>query len=353
MKNTSTLALSVLFSLSAQAALPIFSVEKSLPELTNEQTPSFVLRQNHLLPAPRGVGAQAVWSLPGGRGENVKIIDIETGFNETHEDLLPFWVGAVPQDSDHGTAVMGILGAPDNGFGVVGIAPMSQTGFFGFIEGNQDRVDAAYIAGITKAIRESVAQLGAGDVLVIEQHMMGPDNSNWTAVEYWPEIFAELKAATDKGIHCVAAAGNGYSNLDAPAYKGAFDLSKRDSGCIVVGAGSQSAHERLGFSNYGSRVDAHGYGEGVTTTGYGQLFNAGKNATYTASFNGTSSATPIVAGAVALVSSIAKAQGKTITPIEMRAALRASGTPQGSRTVSQRIGNMPDVPALLGVLKLQ
>lgn len=354
-KHLLSLAVLALSPFAVQAALPIWQVpaQKNYVEaFVEDVTPSFIASQTYLEAAPVGVGAKKMWELPGGKGENVKIIDIETGMNDKHEDLLPFWVGAIPEDSMHGTAVMGILGASDNAFGVKGIAHGSQIGFYGFIEGNQDRVDAAYIAGINKAIRESVAQLEAGDVLVIEQHMMGPDNGNWTAVEYWPEIFAELKAATDKGIHCVAAAGNGYSNLDAPAYGGAFDLTKRDSGCIMVGAGAKNGRERLGFSNYGSRVDAQGFGEGVTTTGYGDLFRGDNNRLYTARFNGTSSATPVVAGTVALISSIAKAQGKTVTPREMRAALRATGTPQGSRTITQRIGNLPNAEELVKVLGL-
>jgi len=353
MKNLMpALALLVLAPLASHAAVPLWARPTNFVEAVDAVTPSFIASQTYLEAAPVGVGAKKVWNLPGGKGENVKIIDIETGFNENHEDLTPFWVGAVPVDSDHGTAVMGILGAPDNGYGVVGIAHEAQIGFYGFIAGNQDEVDQVYIDQITQAIRESAAQLEAGDVMVIEQHMMGPQSKNWTAVEYWPEIFAELKKVTDKGIHCVAAAGNGYSNLDHPDYKGAFDLTKRDSGCIMVGAGAKSDRNRLGFSNYGSRVDAHGFGEGVTTTGYGVLFNGGKDQTYTSSFNGTSSATPIVAGAVALISSIAEAQGKTITPKEMRAALRATGTAQGARTISQRIGNLPNAEELVKQLGL-
>jgi hypothetical protein len=59
-----------------------------------------------------------------------------------------------------------------------------------------------------------------------------------------------------------------------------------------------------------------------------------------------------VAGAVALISSIAEAQGKTISPKEMRAALRATGTPQGNRTITQRIGNLPNAEELVKQLGL-
>ena len=108
----------------------------------------------------------------------------------------------------------------------------------------------------------------------------------------------------------------------------------------------------MSFSNYGSRVDVWGYGTGVTTTGYGGLFNGGTNRLYTSSFNGTSSATPIVAGAVAVISSVAKKQGKMISPEQMREALHKTGTPQDANTTNIHIGNLPDIEAALKYLKI-
>lgn len=311
-------------------------------------TASYSDQQSYLKPAPVGIGAEAVWSRPGGRGENVKIIDIESGFNDRHEDLNVSLLGDNSTlQADHGTAVMGILSAQDNGFGITGIAHQAQATLYAFKKGQLSEVNDLYLAAMVKAIRESVALLGAGDVLLIEQHMFGPDKKKYTAVEYWPEIFKELKAATDKGIHCIQAAGNGDSNLDHKAYKGAFDLKVRDSGCILVGAGDPLSKERLPFSNYGSRIDAQGFGKDVVTTGYGDLLNLNLDQKYTAKFSGTSSAAPIVAGAVALVSSMAKSSGKQISPREMREALRETGTPQGKKTTKTRIGSLPDLNQLI------
>lgn len=341
-------------SMGVHAALPVWHKNLFAVPVTTAPTPDLTRAQFYLQPAPRGVGAVDAWNLPGGRGQNVKVIDIEVSYENRHEDLgEPFYLGANPQaETHHGTAVLGVIRGLGNEFGMTGIAPDARMGFFGFIEGEQGDVDRKYIEGINRAIRESAARLEPGDVLVMEQHMYGPDGNRFTAVEYWPEIFAELKKVTDKGIHCVQAAGNGGSNFDAPVYQGAFDLSKRDSGCIIVGAGNPGNHERLFFSNYGSRIDAFGYGEGVATMGYGDLFNGGVTRQYTEAFSGTSSATPVVAGAVAVVSSIAKAQGRLITPREMRDALRRTGTPQGPRTRGSRIGNLPNIAEMLRVLGL-
>ncbi len=343
-----------IFFTTAQAAVPVFyDIKPKASLLVDEPTPDFAAGQTYLDPAPKGVGARQAWALQGGKGENVRIIDVETAFEAQHEDLGSlFYLGNNPNDNtNHGTAVTSILRGIENSFGVIGIAFKAQLGFFGFAEGAFEEVDERYIKGINAAISGSVAKLYAGDVLVIEQHMVGPDNRKYTAVEYWQPIFDELKKATAKGIHCVQAAGNGGSNFDADIYQRAFDLSFRDSGCIMVGAAGAD-HERLGFSNYGSRIDAHGYGRGVTSAGYGDLFNGGVTRMYTDQFSGTSSATPIVAGSVAVVSSIAKAQGRIISPLEMRAALRATGTRQGDRSKAQRIGNLPSIGEMMNYLKL-
>ena len=326
------------------------------PEQPMKDPEDYSSFQNYLDEAPRGVGARKAWQLPGGRGENVRIIDIEVCWSDKHKDFMPpFYIGANPDcpSTDHGTAVWGEIAAKDDGKGVVGIAHGADFGIYGFSEGDWDEVDDQYTYSINRAIKESVDQLQPGDVLVIEQQMVGPDLRKNTAVEYWPHIFDQLKLATDKGIICVEAAGNGSSNFDEPIYRGAFDLKVRDSGCIIVGAVGQGSMNRLSFSNYGKRLDASAYGNNVVTTGYGDLFNGGDDNTYTARFAGTSSATPIVAGAVAVVSSLAKQQGRTISPKEMRDALRATGTPQGRATVRTRVGSFPVIQQLMDQLQIK
>src|SRR5438105_8542703 len=44
--------------------------------------------QGYLDAAPLGLDARYAWTLPGGRGENVRICDIEYSWNLTHNDLL-------------------------------------------------------------------------------------------------------------------------------------------------------------------------------------------------------------------------------------------------------------------------
>lgn len=307
----------------------------------------FESQQFYLNAAPEGVDARFLWTKEGGTGKGIRIIDVETGWHIDHFEFSPvFYDNGKNAFTDHGTAVWGQVAGRRDGKGITGIAydvewGIAANGFKGFGD---------YPLTIAAVIEAAALQMAAGDIMVIEQH--APLVDDYGPIEYFEPVFKILQLTVSKGIHCIAAAGNGYSNLDDPKYNKAFDLSTRDSGCVLVGAAdspkSSRVRQRSSFSDYGSRVDAFGYGEDVVTTGYGDLFEGqieGKLGSYTNSFSGTSSATPIVTGAVAGILGIAKAQGKVITPAEMRAALRATGTPQEGDT-SERIGNLPNAVQL-------
>ena len=101
----------------------------------------------------------------------------------------------------------------------------------------------------------------------------------------------------------------------------------------------------MNFSTYGSRVDVQGYGSLVTTTGYGDLFGGtDMNQFYTDTFEGTSSASPIVTGAAATLQGVQLAhRGLPLEPTEVRRILTDTGTPQQSGPYSGHIGPRPDL----------
>jgi subtilisin family serine protease len=241
----------------------------------------------------------------------------------------------------HGTAVLGEVVGRDNGKGVVGIAP------------DVDRVITSSIGdtSVADAIDTAAEQLGAGDVLLIELQGGGP-RGRFLPVEYWDDAFDAISAATDRGIVVVEAAGNGGEDLDHRAYGGKLDRKRRDSGAIVVGAGGPpragfTDRARLDFSNYGSRVDVQGWGRRVATLDYGDLQQcAGVDRHYTDLFSGTSSASPIVAGAAILLESYTRARGVTLAPREVRRVLGETGTPQTGDT-GKHIGPRPDLDRAL------
>jgi subtilisin family serine protease len=240
-----------------------------------------------------------------------------------------------------------------NNFGVMGIAPDS-------------KFSAASIFGsgnsAAKAIKTAADKLNKGDIILIELQR------NFIPIEYWSADFDAVKYATAKGIIVIAAAGNGNNNLDDAIYQEKFNRNNRDSGAILVGAGAPPSgkygpdRSRLSFSNYGSIVDAQGWGREVTSTG-GSYDSQGrgipgdlqggtdKNKWYTKSFSGTSSASPIVVGAVACLQSVQKTRGGTpLTYTQIRDKLRNTGSPQTNATgrpKSQRIGNRPNLRQLI------
>jgi hypothetical protein len=348
------------------------------PDGEQAPTASFIARQLYLEIAPGGIDARYAWTRVGGKGQGVRVIDIEGAWRFTHEDLLQNQGGVIggTQSTDigwrnHGTAVTGVFGGDENAFGITGIAPLANTRAISIFGG----------AGTAAAIRQAADALSAGDIILIELHAPGPDASGigqdgFIAMEWWPDNFAAIVYAASRGVIVVEAGGNGSRNLDAAVFNSRptgfpaswsnpFNLANPQSGAIMVGAGAPPPgthgrdhgpdRSRLDFSNYGARVDVQGWGREVTTTGYGDLQGgANEDLWYTDVFNGTSSASPVVVGAVACMQGALRGASRPLlTPATARNILRTTGSPQTdapARPATQRIGNRPNLRQALGVL---
>jgi hypothetical protein len=314
-------------------------------------TPSFVAGQGYRAAAPAGVGAMSAARIPGARGAGVSIVDVEYQWVLDHEDVEldaganietatiddPF----PGEQGSHGTAVLSILRGLSNGYGVLGLAPDAAL-FVAPANTVQHGYDPA------RAIDLALDVLAPGDVLLLEQQTWVCDGP-LGPLEGYPPWFDAIANATAQGVIVVEAAGNGGVDLDSAACGGWFDRSVRDSGAIVVGSGNPADRSRLAHSAYGSRLDVQGWGTGVVSAGYGDLFDPGDlRQRYTAYFAGTSSASAIVAGAAASVQGAVLAHGlPPLDPGEMRALLAATGTPQSGADL---IGPLPDIVAALGTL---
>jgi hypothetical protein len=333
-------------------------------------TPDFTARQGYLDAAPGGIDARHAWTLPGGSGADVRVIDLEWGWQFSHEDLIQNQGGIVggtgSTDTNHGTAVAGEISGDRNGVGITGIAP----------DANISAV--AFSMPTAAAIRLAADRLAPGDVMLLEIHRPGPratgvGQQGFIAIEWWPDDFAAIRYATSRGVIVVEAAGNGAQNLDDPIYSvrpagfpttwtNPFNRANPQCGAVIVGAGAPPPgthgrdhgpdRSRLDFSNYGACVDAQGWGREVTSTGYGDLQGgANPNLWYTDLFSGTSSASPIVVGAIACVQGTLRAGGRIpLSPARARDLLRATGSPQQNapgRPATQRIGNRPNLRQMI------
>ncbi len=340
--------------------VPFVERVSTVPVPRNPTPPDYESSQLYLHNGAAGVEAGFIWSSNQNRGAGIKICDIEYAFNPDHTDLPTITVvGDDPEDPfgsthDHGTAVFGEMASLNNGVGTTGIAAESEYYFAGaFI--NQEYV-------LETAIMHAVSALGAGDVILLEQQIEGPNSTGvnqegLVPVEWNESYYEAIQLAVGQGIIVVEAAGNGGEDLDSPDYStgngGHYPfLPGNGSGAIIVGAGAVGLQDvsraKLWYSNYGACVSVQGNGEGIYTTGYGDLFDIeGFNSIYTDNFGGTSGASPIVTGAVALLQSVyLEETGQLLSGNDILNILLLTGKPQvGSAMapLSKHIGPLPDL----------
>ncbi|MHA4045106.1 S8 family peptidase [Bacillus cereus] len=332
--------------------------EERLPNLSvNPYDEPRLTRQGYLEPAPLGINAPYAWSINGGDGKGTTFVDMEYGWLLNHEDLVNQKIELMSgqnksEHHDHGTSVLGIVSAEDNNIGGIGIAPKAKVKVVSQIRdnGNYNTADA---------ILSAVNNMQAGDILLLEAQATydGYGDKNYFPVEVKPDIFDAIRMGTNKGIIIIEAGANGGNDLDQFRDRNGKQVLNRnspdfkDSGAIMVGAASARVpHKRSYFSNYGSRVDVYGWGNAVDTTDAKPsefITNL-----YTSSFAGTSSASPIIAGAAASIQGIAKNnQGRVYTPRQLRAILSDSSTGTKSNDpTSDKIGVLPDLKAILSKL---
>lgn len=310
-------------------------------------TPDLVANQGYRGPNP-GIDALFAHTL-GVTGAGIRLSDCEYGWKYAHEDLVD--IGIVPEPGhtiagmtiangwdEHGTAVLGETSATANAYGVSGMAGGAPVFTYPeySAEAGSRRVDC---------IMNAIANSGPGDIVLLEMQAVG-FGGGYAPAEVESPVYTVVKAGVAAGVVVVAAAGNGNQDLDSFNY--ASYINKGDSGAIIVGAGSANTnHDKLGFSTYGNRVNLQGWGESVFTTGYGAFAQYGNdvNQRYTASFSGTSSASPIVTSACLLVQSFWKSHtGNVLPPKFLRSLLIDTGIAQSS---GGKIGPLPSVRTAL------
>ena len=80
------------------------------------------------------------------------------------------------EDRQHGTAILGILAAAENNYGLTGIVPRSQIGVSSTLTKNRPLppVLCLTMSDFENAINSAAAQLNFGDIILIEEMGRGP-----------------------------------------------------------------------------------------------------------------------------------------------------------------------------------
>ncbi|WP_050616485.1 S8 family peptidase [Bacillus testis] len=247
-------------------------------------------------------------------GKNQVIVAVvDGGVDMNHPDLknilLPGYNAANPANQpladSHGTHVAGIVAAEKgNGIGGHGIATnvkiLPVDVFDGFIA-----TDATIAEGIMYAVDHGAK--------VINMSLGGYGDS--------PIMREAVAAAISKGVTVVAAAGNDNSDMvSTPAgYEG------------VISVGSLNSDRKLSsYSNYGPSVDVVAPGEDV----YSSLYDPDKKSTYD-KMSGTSMASPVVAGAAALLLT----KNPNLTPAQVEYILEKTADDLGERGYDLKYAN--------------
>lgn len=234
------------------------------------------------------INAEPAWTA-GKTGAGVTVGVLESGWDTTHEDLAPNYDADASQPAagsfDHGTATAGLVAAvANNSLGGAGVA-------YGA------RVSRLYY-GSSSQIADAFAF--RNDLNKIKTNSWGPFDNGYIATISSVELAAFEDAVTTGrvglGEVIVWAAGNGGQNSDR------IDYDPYGSNRFSMAVGAIDFYDRHSlYSEPGSSLmlvttsdyDFSGPDVGIYTT-WG--FN-----TYTASFGGTSAASPIAAGVAALV----------------------------------------------------
>lgn len=218
------------------------------------------------------VNAQAAWPTTMGQGVRVAVID--TGIDGNHPDLRGQVVGGFNaldknaswfDDNSHGSHVAGTIAGTLDNKGVVGVAPKAQLVAVKVLDKNG--------GGRLSSIVKGLIWCAHNDVQVANMSLGAPIGS----------VFMRLavKYATRRGVAIVAAAGNSGGSIGYPA---GFDES-------IAIAASDANDKIADFSSRGRKVEFIAPGVQVKSSLPGGGWG---------SYNGTSMATPHVAGLAAL-----------------------------------------------------
>ncbi|MDV2581970.1 S8 family peptidase [Alkalibacillus haloalkaliphilus] len=240
-------------------------------------------------------------------GQGVDVAILDTGIDASHEDLnvsgghsvFSNWPESDPyyDGSGHGTHVAGTVAALDNNLGVLGVAPQANL----YAVKVLDSSGGGSYSGIAQGIEWSILN----NMDVINMSLGGPTHSSI--------LQAYSDYAYNQGILVVAAAGNSgnaWGSGDNVGYPAQYDS-------VMAVAAIDQNENRASFSSTGPAVEISAPGVNILSTYPNNNYS---------SLNGTSMASPHVAGVAALVWHYHPHYSNT----QLRNVLNQSAKPLGS-----------------------
>ncbi|MET0395248.1 MAG: S8 family serine peptidase [Longimicrobiaceae bacterium] len=317
--------------------------------------------------APAAVHAPEAWNA-GYTGRGVRVAILDGGLFADHPDLSAnvdraasrSFIPGFAYDQDvgtfwHGTHVAGIVGAADNGIGVVGIAPGATLIGVKVLHSNVGDFDGI-IAGIYYAATPR-DRGGAGADVINMSLNLAVDGK--TEDEEYRDAVKELEKSVDRatryahrqGATLISSAGNDGRNFDEA--KGWINVPATASHVIGVSStaplgwayGASDYSRPASYTNYGkSLVDLAAPGGDFAYSGtefcrvsfshrqcwvYDMVMSTTRGTSAAGGYDwrtGTSMAAPVVAGIAALV---IEAGGGRMAPAQVEAALKRGAVDLG------------------------
>lgn len=220
----------------------------------------------------------------------------------------------------HGTAVAGLIGAAENGIGIVGVLSSHIQLMSLNVLGENSSTDSDQVA-------RAIAYAVDNGAHVINMSLAGLSQSSVLQVA--------LQQAVSRGVVVVAAAGNVSQQISPTQFYVPAAFAKDIEGVLSVGAVISDNGQLAPYSNYSSTyVEIAAPGTQSPSGSLTGLFSLDVDGGF-AHYDGTSFSAPLVAGAAALTYLYYWGRALDPTPADIEAALKG-----GAITNSQLAGQI-------------